>query len=136
MTTATAQLNNYRQSPRKVRVVAGLMRGKSVPKAIIALEFAGKRAALPLRKLLESAVSNAKAAGLDTEKLVVSKVTVDGGAALFRSLPMSRGRAFQMKKRTSHVTVEVMEAAPKAVKAPKAKAVKAEKKAAAKKETN
>lgn len=113
MTTATAQLNNYRQSPRKVRVVAGLARGKSVPNAIIALEFAGKKAALPIRKLIESAVANAKNGGMDVDKLVVSKITVDAGATLFRSLPMSRGRAFRMKKRTCAVFVELAEKADK-----------------------
>lgn len=120
MTTATAQLNNYRQSPRKVRVVAGLTRGKSVPQAIVALEFAGKKAALPLRKLIESAVSNAKNAGMDVDKLIVSKITVDAGKTLFRSLPMSRGRAFRMKKRTCAVFVELAEKADKPAKAAKA----------------
>lgn len=128
MANATAQLNNYRQSPRKVRVVASLVRGKSIPKAMTALEFAGKRAALPLQKLLMSAVANAKSAGLDADKLVVSKITVDGGQTLFRMLPMARGRGFRMRKRTSHVTIEVSEAAPKAEKKAKAPAKKAAKK--------
>ena len=119
MTTATAELNNYRQSPRKVRMVAGLVRGKSVPAAIVALEFAGKHAAAPIRKLIESAVSNAKAGGLDAEKLVISTITVDAGKTLKRSLPMSRGRAFQIQKRTSRVFVELKEAEPKAKKAAK-----------------
>ena len=90
-----------------------------MPAAIVALEFAGKHAAAPIRKLIESAVSNAKAGGLDAEKLVISTITVDAGKTLKRSLPMSRGRAFQIQKRTSRVFVELKEAEPKAKKAAK-----------------
>ncbi len=105
MNTATAQLNNYRQSPRKVRLVADLVRGKKVEQAISALQFADKKAALPIEKLLRSALSNAKNLNLDVENLVVKSVTVNGGAILYRSLPMARGRAFPMRKRTSKVVV-------------------------------
>ncbi len=120
MNTATAQLNNYRQSPRKVRLVADLVRGKNVEQAISALQFADKKAAIPFEKLLRSALSNAKNLNLDTENLVVKSITVNGGAILYRSLPMARGRAFPMRKRTSKVVVVLGEKAvkEKAKKAP------------------
>lgn len=109
MTTAKAELNNYRQAPRKVRLIAGLVRGKRVPAAVAALQFAGKKAAAPIQKLIQSAVANAKAGGMNADELVVSKITVDGGAILYRSLPMAHGRAFRMRKRTSKVLVELTE---------------------------
>ena len=115
MNTAKAELNNYRQAPRKVRLIAGLVRGKRVPAAVAALQFAGKKAAMPIQKLIQSAVSNAKAQGLNIEDLVVSKITVDAGKTLFRTLPMAHGRAFRMRKRTSQVLVELSEVPAKPV---------------------
>ncbi len=105
MNTATAQLNNYRQSPRKVRLVANLIRGKSVDAAKAALAFADKKAALPIEKLLDSAVSNAKNLNLDIENLVIKNISVNGGAILYRQMPMARGRAFPIRKRTSSVVI-------------------------------
>lgn len=128
MNTAKAELNNYRQSPRKVRLVAGLIRGKALPQALAALQFTTKRASDPLYKLLKSAEANAKAQGLNADQLVVGKITVNGGPIMYRSLPMSRGRAFRMRKRTSKVFVELVEAPAKAAK--KTRAEKAETKAA------
>lgn len=119
MNTATAQLNNYRQSPRKVRLLADLIRGKSVDVAVAALRFADKRAALPFEKLLNSAVANAKNLNLDTEKLVVKEVSVNAGPILYRNMPMARGRAFPIRKRTSRLVIVLSE---KAVKAKKTKA--------------
>lgn len=109
MNTATAKLNTYRQSPRKVRLLADLVRGKKVNQALTTLKFANKRASAEIIKLIESAVANAKSQGLNTDALVVEKITVDGGQILYRKLPMSRGRAFRMRKRTSHVLVSLME---------------------------
>ncbi len=109
MANATAQLNTYRQSPRKVRLLADLVRGKKVNQAIDTLKFANKRAAQPMVKLIESALANAKTLGLNADHLVVDKITVDGGQILYRSLPMARGRAFRMRKRTSHVFVSLSE---------------------------
>jgi large subunit ribosomal protein L22 len=106
MDTATAKLKTYRQSPRKVRVVADLVRGKSVSEALDILAFVPKRAGLPLRKLLASAVANAKSQSLG-EDLVVKEIRVDAGTVLKRSLPMAHGRAFPLKKRTSHVSITV-----------------------------
>ncbi len=109
MANATAQLHTYRQSPRKVRLLADLVRGKQVNQALSTLKFANKRATGPIIKLIESAVANAKVQGMNTDQLVVEKITVDGGQTLYRRLPMSRGRAFRMRKRTSHVLVSLSE---------------------------
>lgn len=125
MDTATAQLKTYRQSPRKVRVVADLVRGKSVSEALDILTFVPKRAGLPLKKLLESAVANAKNKSMGDD-LMVKDIRVDGGAILYRRLPMAHGRAFPLRKRTSHVSITVTQAAPKAGKSkPAAKKAKA-----------
>jgi large subunit ribosomal protein L22 len=118
MATASAHLNTYRQSPRKVRVVADLVRGKSVEEALNILTFVPKRAGLPLKNLLASAAANAKNLSL-SDNLVVKEIRVDAGKILYRSIPMAHGRAFPMRKRTSHVSIVVAEAAPKAPKAKK-----------------
>ncbi len=121
MQSASAQLNTYRQAPRKVRLLADLVRGKRVDVALATLRFANKRATGPIIKLLESAIANAKNMGLNTETLVVSGIAVNGGNILYRRLPMSRGRAFTKRKRTSHITVSVSEPVVKEKKAAKAK---------------
>lgn len=125
MNTASAQLNNYRQSPRKVRLLADLIRGKKIAHATAALAFADKKAALPFQNLLKSAVANAKNLNLDTEALVVKEVSVNAGPILYRSLPMARGRAFRMRKRTSRLVIVLGEKASKAIAAPKEKVVTA-----------
>lgn len=109
MSIAKAELNNYRQSPRKVRLIAGLVRGKRVSQASALLQFANKKAAMPIQKLIQSAVANAKSAGMDADTLVIKKIVVNAGPILYRSLPMARGRAFRMRKRTSKVLVELAE---------------------------
>lgn len=125
MTLVTAQLNDYRQSPRKVRVVANLVRGKSVEFALTTLRFTTKRSSDPLYKLIESAVANAKAQNLDTDTLTVKEIRVDGGKTLFRRRSASRGRAPAIKKRTSHVQIVLStEEVIKKGKAVKAKAKK------------
>lgn len=113
MAEAKAKLSTYRQSPRKVRLIADLVRGKRVEEAKNILAFTPKRAALPIRKLLDSAVSNAKNLSIPTENLVVKDISVDEGKTLYRRLPMSRGRAFTLRKRTSHVNVTLGEGKPK-----------------------
>src|SRR5689334_24364548 len=105
MSEAKATLSNYRQSPRKVRGVATLIRGKSIEEARDILSFVPKRAALPVQKLLASAVANAKNLSIPLENLFVKQVGVDGGKIMYRRLPMSRGRAFAIRKRTSHVNI-------------------------------
>ena len=85
----TAKLNNYRQSPRKVRLIANLVKGKKVDDALDILNFAGKRASLPLKILIESAISNAKNNfNLDKESLFIKEFRVDGGAILYRRMPI------------------------------------------------
>lgn len=112
MTEVTAKLNNYRQSPRKVRVVADALRGKSVKEAKLRLNFITKRAAGPLHKLLDSAVANAKSLGHAAENLSVKSITVDGGKILYRRRPVSRGAAHPIRKRTSHVKIVLAEGKP------------------------
>ncbi len=123
MTDARATLSNYRQSPRKVRGVADLIRGKSIEDAQNILAFVPKRSAGPVQKLLASAIANAKSLSIPLENLFVKEVSVNGGKILYRRLPMSRGRAFVIRKRTSHVDVVLGEKTPK-VKKSKAKSQK------------
>lgn len=128
----TARLNNYRQSPRKVRLIANLVKGKNVNDALDILDFAGKRASLPLKCLIESAISNAENNfNLDKEILFIKEFRVDGGAILYRRMPRARGTAYPIRKRTSHVYVELE---PRDVK--KAELSKLKKEKTAKKETN
>lgn len=105
MSEAKAILKNYRQSPRKVRLVADTLRGKSVDNAIVTLSFIPKRSALPLQKLLASALANAKNLSLPIENLVVKEIKVDAGATLYRHRPRSKGMANPIRKRTSHVSI-------------------------------
>lgn len=123
MTEARASLSSYRQSPRKMRMVADLVRGKKVEDALVTLSFTTKRASGPLHKLISSAVANAKNLSLSLDKLVVKEIRVDGGATLYRRQPRSRGMANPIRKRTSHINIVLAEVEPKAkkVKTPKAK---------------
>jgi large subunit ribosomal protein L22 len=129
-----ASLTNYRQSPRKVRLVSDLIKGKSVVKAQTELRNLPKRASLPLLKLLDSAIANAKIQGVATEGLMIANITVNKGLVMKRSMPRARGSASRINKRTSHVLLTLKETtALKTVKkvakkaAPKAKAVKVKK---------
>ena len=102
-----AFLKNYRQSPRKVRLIADLIRGKEVEKALETLKFMNKRASLPVEKLIRSAVANARSGGVETGKLVVTKIAVDKGTVLKRFMPRARGSAARINKRSSHITLEL-----------------------------
>jgi large subunit ribosomal protein L22 len=102
-----ALLKNYRQSPRKVRLIADLVRGKDVTKALETLKFVNKRASEPFSKLILSAVANAKSQGHATESLMVRSVAVDKGTVLKRIMPRARGTAARINKRSSHVSVEL-----------------------------
>ena len=106
----TAYLKNYRQSPRKVRLVANLVRGKQVEKALTVLNFLDKKASHPMKKLLESAIANAKA-NFNIEKagLIVKELRVDGGVVMKRRMPRARGSAFPIKKRTSNILLVLAE---------------------------
>lgn len=105
-----ASLKNYRQSPRKVRLVADVVRGKSVPDALIVLSHMRKRAAEPVKKVIESAAANAKEkSGVQGEDLIVEKIAIDKGHVFKRFMPRARGRASMIRKRTSHVALELGE---------------------------
>lgn len=116
MATAIAKLSNFRQSPRKMRMVANLVRGKKVSDAILHLDFTAKRASNPIKTLIESAVANAKNLEIPTENLVVKSIRVDAGKTLYRRRPASRGSAHPIRKRTSQIVVEVGEGEVKAKK--------------------
>lgn len=108
-----ATLSNYRQSPRKVRLVANAVKGKSVADADIALSYLVKRGAEPIQKLIKSAAANAATAGADISTLMVKNVEVNKGLVLKRSIPRAMGRATPINKRTSHVTVTLAQIVPK-----------------------
>jgi large subunit ribosomal protein L22 len=104
-----AVLSNYHQSPRKVRLVADLVRGKRVADALTALSFLEKRAALPFKKVIASALANAKSAGKEENLLVIGKVTVDKGTVSRRFMPRARGSASPINRRSSHIAVQLIE---------------------------
>ncbi|MDO8619820.1 MAG: 50S ribosomal protein L22 [bacterium] len=106
-----AILNNYRQSPRKMRLVVDAVRGKTVAEAQAMLALMPKVATIPLRKLLSSAISNAKenAKVTDTGALIIKDFRVDPGVVLKRSMPRAHGSAYQILKRTSKVTLLLAE---------------------------
>ncbi len=88
-----AELTSYNQSPRKVRLVTELVKGKRISEALTALTFLPKRAALPIKKLIESAVANAKNLGEDPENLRIQSITVDSAGMLVKFMPRAMGRA-------------------------------------------
>ena len=114
-----AYLKNYRQAPRKVRLVANLIKGKPVVNAQLELKHLAKRAALPMEKLLASAVANAKAAGVSLENLIVKNVTVNKGLVMKRMMPRAFGRGAPIHKHMSHVEITLAESAAKVKKAKK-----------------
>ena len=101
-----ANLKNYRQSPRKVRLIADLIRGKMVSRALPSLGLLGKRAAGPIKKLLLSAVANAKNNDkTDAEHLFIKEIRIDEGPTLKRIRARARGSAHPIRKRTSHISI-------------------------------
>ncbi|MCR4325946.1 MAG: 50S ribosomal protein L22 [Patescibacteria group bacterium] len=98
-----ALLKNYHQSPRKVRLVADMIRGKSVSDARAALLYLPKKSAPALGKLLDSAVANARSGGHAAEGLFVKTITVDKGAVMRRYRPFARGRSGTLHKTMSIV---------------------------------
>lgn len=104
-----AFLKNYRQSPRKVRIVGDLIKGKRVTEAFMHLNALPKRASGPMTKLLASAVANAKTSGVEAENLFVQNITVNKGIVLKRSMPRARGSASRINKRTSHIMLTLVE---------------------------
>ena len=110
MQQAKAIARYVRISPRKVRQVVDLIRGKNVSDALAILQFTPKGATEPVTKVLKSAVANAEHNyEMDTDALIVKEIFVDEGPTLKRIKPRAMGRADQIRKRTSHITVVVVE---------------------------
>ena len=105
-----AQAKTVRITPRKVRLVIDLIRGKDVKEAAAILEFTNRGASTAVAKVLKSAVANAvHNNGMNEEKLYVKACYVDEGMTLKRFMPRAKGSAAQILKRTSHITVVVEE---------------------------
>lgn len=106
---AIAKLNRYPTSPRKMRLVVDLIRGKSADYALSILKFSRQACAKPLEKLLRSAIANwqSKNEGVRFEgsDLVVKRIFVDEGISLKRVMPAPQGRAYPIRKRSNHVTI-------------------------------
>ena len=113
MVESIARVRHIRVTPQKARRVVALIKGKQAQEALAILKFAPQSASEPIYKLVESAVANARvkadAAGefFDEQDLFVKNAFVDEGTTLKRFQPRAQGRAFQIKKRTSHITVEL-----------------------------
>ncbi|TSC86204.1 MAG: large subunit ribosomal protein L22 [Parcubacteria group bacterium Gr01-1014_8] len=102
-----ATLTNYRQSPQKTRLVANLIRGKSVHDAMTALSFLPKKSSPAFKKLLDSAVSNARGMGVSAGALFVKTISVDKGLVIRRFKPMARGRAAGIRRTRSIISLEL-----------------------------
>lgn len=106
---AFAKLNNCPTSPRKMRLVADLVRGEKVERALQVLKFSSKDASRKLEKLLLSAIANWQAknedASIEDAELFVKEIRVDGGTMLKRLRPAPQGRAHRIRKRSNHVTL-------------------------------
>jgi large subunit ribosomal protein L22 len=104
---ARSEAKYIRISPTKVRVVIDLIKGAKVSEAITRLQLINKKGAYYLNKVLKSALANAKNKGHDEDKLFISKVIANPGPALKRFRAASFGRAVMVKKRTSHILIEL-----------------------------
>ena len=108
---AVAKLNNYPTGPRKMRLLADVIRGMDVEKALAILEHHPQHNAVPLAKLLKSAINNweQKTSGVSAADsgLIVKTVFVDGGRTLKRMRPAPQGRGYRVRKRSNHVTLIV-----------------------------
>lgn len=100
-----ATLSNHNQSLRKAKLVADLVRGKNVTDVLQNLPFTDKKAAAAFKKLIESAVANARQAGVSEERLFVKEVTVNKGVTFARYMPQARGRASAIERGRSHIKV-------------------------------
>ena len=123
MVESIARVRHIRVTPQKARRVVALIKGKQAEEALAILKFAPQGASEPIYKLVASAIANARVKSdkdgeyLDEQDLYVKNAYVDEGTTLKRFQPRAQGRAFQIKKRTSHITVvlstpEVAETAP------------------------
>lgn len=133
--TVRAYAKGVDQTPRKVSLVASLVRRRTVADAVVILDHTPKRAALAVKKAIQSAAANAtNNHGLDAKSLEITTLSVTAGPRLRRFKPASRGRALPFQKRTSHILVEVS-GVEKPMKKPAAKPADANAEKPAKKET-
>jgi len=103
-----AKHNFARISPQKARLVADLIRGKSVGQALDILTYTNKKAAMLIQKVLKSAIANAEHnEGVDIDTLNVTKIMIDEGPVMKRIMPRAKGRADRIVKRSSHITIVV-----------------------------
>ena len=108
---AKAVLKNARISSRKVKIVADLIRGKQVDEALAIIKFTPKASSEILEKLLKSAIANAENNhGMNRGNLIVNEIYANQGATLKRIRPAAKGSAVRIRKRTSHVTIKLVEA--------------------------
>jgi large subunit ribosomal protein L22 len=118
----TAKLRHLHIAPRKVRLVVDLIRGKKTEQAQTILNFTTKKASLPLLKLLKQAIANAKNNfQMEPANLFISKIFVDEGPKQKRWMPRARGQAYEIQKKTSHITLVLEEIVKKKGKIKKAK---------------
>ncbi|HMM03680.1 MAG: 50S ribosomal protein L22 [Prevotella sp.] len=109
-TISFAKLNDVPTSPRKMRLVADMIRGMEAFRALGVLKYSNKEAAARLEKLLRSAIANWEAKNerkAESGELFVSLINVDGGAMLKRMRPAPQGRGYRIRKRSNHVTLHV-----------------------------
>ncbi len=108
---AVAKLKNYPTGPRKMRLIADVVRGMEVDKALSILEFHPQHNAIPLAKLLKSAISNWEQKNEGTSAadsgLIVKTIFVDGASVIKRMRPAPQGRGYKIRKRSNHVTIIV-----------------------------
>ena len=113
MVDSIARVKHIRVTPQKARRVVALIKGKQAQEALAILKFAPQAASEPVYKLVESAIANARVKAdkdgeyLDEQDLYVANAYVDEGTTLKRFRPRAQGRAFQIKKRTSHITIQL-----------------------------
>ena len=107
---AVATLRHVRMSPRKARLVLDMIRGKDVETAVRMLQFSSKRSSRVVLKLLNSALANAReTGGADLDRLWVTGAWADMGKTLRRYMPRAQGRATRIRKRSSHITLQLSE---------------------------
>ncbi|HUX80912.1 MAG TPA: 50S ribosomal protein L22 [Candidatus Paceibacterota bacterium] len=102
---ANATLKSHNQSPRKVRLVTNMVKGKKIPAALAALEFLPRRASEPVAKLIKSAVANAQAQGKNPDELTVQSIVVESAGMIKKFMPRAFGRAAPIRRRKSRVIV-------------------------------
>ena len=106
---ASAENRGLRMSARKARIIANIIRGKGVDEAATALVFQRRRAAEPIRKVLDSAVANADQRDMDLDNLYVQDIQIDKGAIMRRFMPRAHGRATRIRKQTCHIRIALAE---------------------------